>query len=208
MEVRFLSGAPKSPPLIMKSSSLTDFIFEAAALKRLKRTGWQILGENKESIAEHSFMVTVISFILARQEKVNLEKVLLMSLFHDFEEARTGDVYKLADFYTKTDKNKAIKDAFSRLKNPSDIIDLLKEYSQKQSLASKIVRDADTLSLCFELKILMEKGNKNAGEWFFANLKTLRTKTGKAISRQLKTSSSQNWWKKERRALHRLMSKK
>ena len=68
-------------------TSLIDFLFEAAALKRLKRTGWQILGDNQESIAEHTFMVCVISFVLAVKLKADFEKVLIIALFHDFEEA-------------------------------------------------------------------------------------------------------------------------
>ena len=61
---------------IMKSSTI-DFLFEAAALKRLKRTGWQILGGgNTESVAEHSFMVAVIAYVMAAGSNLNLEKIL------------------------------------------------------------------------------------------------------------------------------------
>src|SRR3989304_6332566 len=135
----------------MKSNQ-ADFLFEAAALKRLKRTGWQILGDKQESIAEHTFMVVVISYVLAKKFKVNLEKVLMMALFHDFEESRTGDVYKLADLYTKTDKKKAVKDSFSPLKNSKYMLSLVEEYNKGISIEAKLVHDADTLALCVVLK--------------------------------------------------------
>ena len=118
----------------MKLSSIVNFLFEAAALKRLQRTGWQILGDNQESIAEHTFMVCVISFVLAVKLKADLEKVLIIALFHDFEEARTGDVYKLADLYTQVDKKKAITDAFSKLPQSAKISKLIAEYEHKKTL--------------------------------------------------------------------------
>ena len=188
-------------------NNLVDFLFEAAALKRLKRTGWQILGDNKESIAEHSFMVAVIAFVLAQKLNANLEKILLISLFHDFEEARTGDVYKLADLYTKVDKKKAIQHSFSNLPKSDKITKLLEEYEQRISLEAKIVKDADTLSLCFELKQLIEKGNENAKEWLTANLDALKLEESKKIGRELMNSNSQNWWKQERNILNKIMTK-
>ena len=203
MEVRFLSGV-----LIMNTSSLVNFLFEASALTRLKRTGWQILGENNETIAGHTFMVCVISYILAVLLKADTEKTLLIALFHDFEEARTGDVYKLADLYTQVDRKKALRDAFSNLPQSAKIQKLLEDYQKKQSLEAKIVRDADTLSLCFELKQLVERGNSNAVEWLQANIGALKTSEGKKLGRQLLKSNSQNWWKKERKILHQLMKNK
>ena len=184
-----------------------DFLFQAAALKRLKRTGWQILGDNQESIAEHTFMVCIISYVLAIPSKANLEKTLLISLFHDFEEARTGDVYKLADLYTRVDKKKAVADAFSNLPKSDTISKLLGQYEQRSSLEAKIVKDADTLALCFELKLLIEKGNVNAKEWLIANLESLKLDKAKKVGRQLLNSNSQSWWQKERKILHKIMKK-
>ena len=191
----------------MKLSPLIDFLFEAAALKRLKRTGWQILGDNQESIAEHTFMVCVISFVLAVKLKADFEKVLIIALFHDFEEARTGDVYKLADLYTQVDKKKAITDAFSKLPQSAKITKLLEEYEKQKTLEAKIVKDADILALCLELKQLIEKGNQNAQEWFTANLEALKLNESKKIGQEIKEGNSQNWWQKERKILHKLLKK-
>lgn len=191
----------------IKSNNLINFLFEAATLKRLKRTGWQILGGNEESVAEHCFMVAVISFILATQLKVNVEKVLLIALFHDFSETRTGDIYKLADLYIKADEKKAIKDAFIELSNNVELIKILEEYGKGKTLEAKIVHDADTLALCLELKQLMENGNVHAKEWFEANLESLKLDYSRQLADQLKTSDSQDWWKKEREILHRRMNR-
>ena len=150
----------------MNNKKSVNFLFEAATLKRLQRTGWQILGgANKESIAEHSYMVCVISFVLAQNLKVSLEKILLMALFHDLSETRIGDIYKLADLYVNTNEKKAKHDVFSNLESDNKMLNILDEYDKKLSLEAKLVHDADTLSLILELKQLMENGNLNACDW-------------------------------------------
>ena len=189
----------------MKKNNLANFLFEAATLRRLKRTGWQILGsENQESVAEHSYMVAVISFVLAKQLSANLEKTLTMALFHDFSEGRTGDVYKLADLYVTVDEKKANNDAFS---HDSKLNEIICEYGEKKSIESQIVHDADNLALILELKQLMENGNLNAKEWFEANKERLKLKESKAIFEEIKSSNTQDWWTKERQKIHKSYKK-
>lgn len=183
--------------------NIVNFLFEAATLKRLQRTGWQILGENKESIAEHSFMVAVISFLLSQDLQADTEKVLLIALFHDFAEGRTGDIYKLSDLYVKADVMKATKDAFVNLGNYSKMVRLFEEYEEEKTLESQIVHDADTLSLMIELKQLMEKGNIHAGEWLDANMDRLQLSESKKLGKMIKSGNSQDWWKKERGVIHK-----
>ncbi|OGG20339.1 hypothetical protein A3D03_02190 [Candidatus Gottesmanbacteria bacterium RIFCSPHIGHO2_02_FULL_40_13] len=185
------------------------FLFEAATLKRLQRTGWQILGGgNQESIAEHSYMVCVISIVLAQNLKVNLEKILTMALFHDLSETRIGDIYKLADLYVKTDEKKARRDVFSNLNDDKKTLSILDEYDKKLSLESKLVHDADTLALILELKQMIENGNLNAQEWLSANINCLKLKKSKELAREMETTNSQDWWRKERKTLHRFMNGK
>ena len=185
-----------------------NFLFEAATLKRLQRTGWQILGgANKESIAEHSYMVCVISIVLAQNLKVNLEKILLMSIFHDLSETRIGDIYKLADLYVKTDEKKARRDVFSNLNDDKKTLSILDEYDKKLSLESKLVHDADTLALILELKQMIENGNLNAQEWLQANINCLKLKKSKELVREIETTNSQDWWRKERKEIHKSFRK-
>ena len=75
---------------------LVNLIYEAAVVKRILRTGWQRLGDNTENVGEHSFMTGVIAYFLAKmindrkdpRRTVNLERVMVMSIFHDFHEGR------------------------------------------------------------------------------------------------------------------------
>ncbi|OGF99460.1 hypothetical protein A2Y99_00340 [Candidatus Gottesmanbacteria bacterium RBG_13_37_7] len=188
------------------NNKLVNFIFEATTLKRLQRTGWQILGANKESVAEHSFMVAVITYVLAKELHVDLEKALLMALVHDFIETRTGDVYKLADLYVKVDTKSAIEDAFAKLEHPKKIIPLMIEYEKRKTLEAIIVHDADVLALCVELKQLTERGNKDAVEWLEANMGRLKLSQSRKLLQEVKKTNSQNWWAKERDTLHKKMN--
>ncbi len=191
-----------------KKRSAINFLFELTALKRLQRTGWQILGSGGESIAEHSYMVAMISYLLAEQTGADIEKTLLMALFHDVEEARTGDVYRLAKLYVTIDKDKARHDALINLSDGNLVPAFLNEYEQRKTLEAKIVKDADTLSLCVELKLLVEQGNAHAKEWLDANIEALQLTESKALGKALTTADSQAWWKKERHLLHQKQPKK
>lgn len=191
----------------MKKNNIVNFLFEAATLKRLQRTGWQILGENQESIAEHSFMVCVISYILAGKLKANSGKVVKMALFHDFSETRVGDIYKLADLYVKADVIKAAQDSFSNMGVNNELLSLFKEYEEEKTLEAKIVHDADTLSLCLELKLLIEHGNLHAKEWLAANVKALHLAEAKSLVLEIKNTDSQGWWKMERAKIHKSFRK-
>jgi putative hydrolases of HD superfamily len=185
------------------NKKIINFLFEAAALKRLKRTGWQILGENEESVAAHSYMVAVISYALAYEVGAKIQKVLTMALFHDFTESRMGDIYKLADGYVKGDVIKAANDAFAKVSFNKDLIILTKEYEDENTLEARIVHDADTLALCLELKQLIERGNIHAKVWFTANKDALRLDISKKIISEIENTDSQAWWVKEREKIHR-----
>ena len=92
---------------------LTKFLFEIGMLGRLKRTGPLLSGvENPETVAEHCHRATIIAYILAKIEKVDVEKVLVMSLFHDVPESRIGDINKVASRYidVKSAESKAIEE--------------------------------------------------------------------------------------------------
>lgn len=192
----------------MKKNNLANFLFEIETLTRLKRTGWQILGGgNEESIADHSYMVSVISFILATQISCDMEKVLVMALFHDASEVRTGDIYKLADKYVKADVSSAAKDAYVDIPETRKLILISKEYEEEKTTEAKIVHDADTLALCLELKQMIENGNMAAREWFIANIESLKLKESIDLAKNIKSTSSQGWWEKEREELHKLMKR-
>lgn len=192
----------RSPIAQKQTFNTVHFLFEISALKRLQRTGWQILGSGGESVAEHSYMVAMISYMLAEQTGADIQKTLLMALFHDVEETRTGDVYRLAKLYVTLKKRKARTDTLQQLPQRNRIEKLLDEYDQRKTLEAKIVKDADNLSLCLELKMRIEEGNTHAQEWLDANIDALQLTESKDLGKVLLKTDSQEWWRKERKILH------
>jgi putative hydrolase of HD superfamily len=90
---------------------LINFLFEVGMLKKTPRTGYQFLGSGKESVAEHTFRMTVIGYLLSLQEpKADSMKTTLMCLFHDLHEARTGDHNYVNKRYVQIDEAKAVED--------------------------------------------------------------------------------------------------
>lgn len=184
----------------MRRKSPVHLIYEAMVVKRTERTGWQIMGENRETVGQHIFMTSVISYFLARETGADIQKVLIMSLFHDFHESRTGDLDKIATFYVKRDTKRANTDIFSGLDD--ELADLLNEYEEKKSKEAQVVYEANILALLVELKVLLERGNNHAGEWFKSNKKRLRLPQSIQLAKELESTDSQNWWVSIRNTLH------
>ena len=193
--------------------NITNLIYEAGAVKRMRRTGWMILGDNDEGVGEHSFMTCVIAYLLAKQInadpsttlRASMETVLVMSVFHDFHEARTGDLDKIAKFYMTRDQDKANRDIFKGIDD--ELLKTLDIYEQKQTIEARIVFEANVIAFAVELKLLIEKGNVRAQEWLDANTKRLRIAEAVALADNLNKTSSQDWWITIRKTLHEEFAK-
>ena len=72
---------------------ISDFFFQIAGLKELPRSGWKIkVGLNDtESVAEHSYMMSVMAMVLSDLKSLDSEKVIKMSILHDWAESKIGD---------------------------------------------------------------------------------------------------------------------
>lgn len=189
----------------MNKKQLTNLVFEAAVVKRMLRTGWQILGDNQEELGGHVFMTAVIAYFLGKQLKANMEKVLIMAIFHDFHEARTGDMDKIAKFYMSRDQDKANKDIFAG--TDDELLTTLTEYEDKQSPEARLVYEANIIAFLVELKLLVEKGNTHAREWLDGNLTRLRIPQAVDLAKDLAKSDSHDWWKNIRKTLHEEFAK-
>lgn len=189
---------------------ITNLVYEGAVVKRLLRTGWQVLGDNQEGVGEHSFMTSVIAYFLAKeikknQEAINMETVLTMAVFHDFHEARTGDMDKIATFYMTRDQDKANRDIFSGIDD--ELLALLNTFEEKKTLEARIVYEANVIAFLVELKLLIEKGNTHAKEWLDGNLIRLRLPEAVELAKDLAETDSHAWWKNLRDTLHEEFAK-
>lgn len=136
------------------------------SLKLLERTGWAIAGINlarNESVAEHSWSTSYLSFLLAsslkfRGESIDIEKVLNMAIFHDISESRISDIPHsaiiLGGHEMRHGKETAESNAIQEILDPSShiyekVAAILAEYKEGLSLESRIVQGADLLDMLF-----------------------------------------------------------
>ena len=79
-------------------------------LLQMPRSHKRSLITSFDNIASHSYHVCVLSYCLSRTEGLSVrdsENAVVMALFHDLEEARTGDLDFISKNYTKTDEEKS-----------------------------------------------------------------------------------------------------
>jgi len=147
-------------------------------MKQLLRSGWIRAGVPKseiESLADHSWAVTVYAYFFCIQEnsmrintgkkQVNLEKTVLMALFHDFLESEYMDLDK--SFYNvinpeKIDKfieeieSSALKMIISHV-SPDIGTSLQSLFSNQDSEEYQLVKISDYYDLLVQTRYYSQK---------------------------------------------------
>jgi putative hydrolases of HD superfamily len=179
--------------------SIADFLFEVGMLKRTPRSGFQFLGTGKETVAEHSLRTAIIGFTLARMSgKLSTDRIVLMCLFHDLVEARTGDLNYVNKRYVKADEKSAVRDMTANLFFGEEIRQLAEEFEACSTPEAESANDADQLEMILQLKELGDLGNRYAGDWINAAVKRLKTDDGKKLERSILNTDFAAWWFKEK----------
>lgn len=178
---------------------LLDFISEAGMLKRVRRSGWWVLGiKDVETVADHSFRCAVIGYVMARMENVPPYKVLLMTLFNDIHEARINDLHKMAQRYIESRKaeDMAFDEQIHSLPGPirDELAGTRTEYTKQETKESIIARDADILECLIQAKEYHEHGFKEAFKFMKKAPRTLRTKSAKQLWSLAKKTNLNEWW--------------
>lgn len=102
-----------------------------------------------ETVAEHSFFVATYVMELYNDYKFDLNKAVQMAIIHDFAESFTGDI----TLSTKTMCPELVEAVSNAEKEvmfqnfPSFIYELYREYEQRTSVESLIVKLADTMQV-------------------------------------------------------------
>jgi len=180
---------------------LLNFIAEAGMLKRVRRSGWWVLGiKDAETVAEHSFRCAVIVYIIAKRENAAPYKILLMTLFNDMHEARINDLHKISERYIKLRKaeDEAFKEQISFLPKAikGELSDMNEEYKKQKTKESIIARDADILECLIQAKEYEEHGFKEAFKFTKKAPRFLKTKSAKELWSLAKRSNLNEWWEK------------
>ena len=184
-----------------KNEDLMNLVAEAGLLKRVKRSGWWVVGiKEPESVADHCFRCAVIGYVLAKMEKVCVHTVTMMCLFNDLHEARINDAHKVASRYLNYTEaeDKAFKDQIATL--PKAMKDELNqwrnEYTTQRTKESLIARDADILECLFQAKEYSDQGITQAKLFFKKAPSFLETQSAKSLWKSIKKWDSSKWWQK------------
>lgn len=188
--------------------NLTSFLFEIGNLRKVIRAHQQALlsFDLSDTIASHSYRVSLIGYFLAKELKADSNKVLKMCLLHDLEETRSSDHNWVHKKYVKVFEDEIRQDQLKNLPNSQELLKLSQEYHERETLESKIAKDADLLDEILLLREYAWQGNKEAQEWLkgkrdprnkkmTSHQKMLSTKLAKEIAEEAKRQSPSNWWK-------------
>ena len=178
-----------------------EFIAEAGLLKRVKRSGWWVVGiDEPESVAEHSFRCSVIGYVLALAEGAAPYKVLVMTLFNDMHEARINDLHKMAQRYIKLEKaeDEAFLEQTAGLpgKMRRELDGLRAEYRRQKTKESVIARDADILECLIQAKEYCEYGFSEARKFMKKAPEALRTRSARRLWRLAAKMPLNAWWER------------
>ena len=182
---------------------IANFLFEIGTMRKLIRAHRQPLltDDLSDSIASHSFRVSIIGWFLAKKEKADPYKTVMMCLLHDAGEARSNDHNYIHKKYIKVFEEEIDRDQLGTLPYP-DLFDLISEYQKRKSIEAVLAKDADLLDQVLLLREYEWQGNKEAGVWLRGKgrqrtniqLKRLKSKTAKALGKSISKGNPSDWW--------------
>lgn len=144
-----------------------DFFYLVSELKKVPRRGWiNKLGiEHPESVADHSYVMSVMAMILSDIQNLDTKKILKMALIHDLAETITGDF--MPDEISKNNKKsielESIKEILSKLpsKISEEYLQVWQEYEDCSTKESLLVHDVDKLEMAIQAMKYSAEGYPN-----------------------------------------------
>lgn len=176
------------------SQKISSFIFELGLLNNFKRSGFDFLGSSNQNIASHSFRASIISYILAKKLNADENKAVLLTLFHDVPETRTGDINYFQKQYISKNEEQAVNDIAMIIPELQSLIEMNNEFNNGDTIEAKIARDADVLELIFTLKEELDKGNTQAEIWIKGAIERLILDESRQIIHAALNMKSYDWW--------------
>lgn len=171
----FSEHKPKLFSLLNCEKKVFDFISSTSKSKKIIRAGWGEKGiANPESVAEHSFHLSVMAMIFADHFGLDREKLIKMAVLHDLCEVVTGDIIwtrgTVMDIEKKSQKEKAELAGITKI---FEIIDQAKEYKalfeemiEGKSPEAKIFWQLDKLEMAFQAMLYEKEHQIDLDEFF------------------------------------------
>ncbi|MEV0056487.1 HD domain-containing protein [Saccharopolyspora shandongensis] len=192
-------------------AEIIAFAHEAGHLKQTVRSGWLLAGvRNPESVAEHSYRVGILAFVIAACEGANPDRAATLGLFHDLPETRTADIPSVGKKYVRTTPpHDIVADQTASL--PADLAEritaVVDEHESAKTpdatLESRCSRDADKLECLLQAREYQQEGHQQLDEWVRSSTEAMTTATGKALARAALEVSPGAWWGAFARAVGR-----
>ena len=121
---------------------ISEFFYQIANLKTTQRSGWKskLNLSDSESVSEHTYMMSVMAMVLSDIKNLNTEKIIKMSLLHDWAESKIGDFMPDEIGYDKKSEleNYAMSEILESLpqKIQSNYHDIWDEFSDRDTPVS------------------------------------------------------------------------
>lgn len=187
-----------------KNKQIVNFLFEVGTMRKLPRIHQQVLlsQDLSDNIATHSYRVSLIAWFLAKLEKVDPYKTMMMGFLHDVKEVRSGDHNYIHKKYVKIFEDEISKDQLADLPF-GDLYEIDKEFEERKSKESIIAKDADLLDQILLLKEYAHQGNHEAEIWLSgkgkdnhinAQYKNLKTESAKNLGKEILEGKVSEWW--------------
>lgn len=181
---------------------ITNFLFEIGTLRKIPRFHRQTLltDDLSDTISSHTYRVTWIGWFLAKIEKVDPYKVVMMCLVHDMPEARSNDHNWIHKRYIKIFEDEIRADQLGKLPF-DDLENIASEYDERESAESKVAKEADLLDQILLLREYEWQGNKEANRWLYGpngehlQIEKMKTTVGRELAEMFYTCNPSDWWK-------------
>ena len=178
---------------------IVQFLFEMGTMRKLPRIHRQPLltDDKSDNIATHSYRVTLIGWFLAKLEKADPYKVVMMCLSHDMAEVRAGDHNWIHKRYVKIFEEEIREEQLGTLPF-KDLENLAVEYDKRASKEAVVAKDADMLDQIFLLREYIWQGNKEAQLWLEKAdiMDRFKTDNAKKLAKIIMKEQPSSWMEK------------
>jgi putative hydrolase of HD superfamily len=178
--------------------AVVAFLHEAGHLKNTPRSGWQLAGiPAPESVAEHSFRVGVLAYVIATMEGANADRSAAIALFHDVPEARTTDLHSVAKPWIDLEPDpRVVAEQTAHLPDEigAPIRALIGEFAAKETLEARCAKDADKLECLLQAKEYLAAGNPQVQPWIDSMVTAVVTSSGKRLAEAAVKTPANAWW--------------
>ncbi len=159
--------------------NVLQFMLKADRLKEVDRAGWLIAKvKNPEHDGDHSYGTAVLSYLIAKRMGLDAEKCAVMGLFHDINEAITGDIATRYDKSLMTvppeikrkmeRRNELSLAAILTGGGKTALREVLDEYHAQRTAEAKLVKQVDKLDYIVQMMLYGKKikSDKTVEEFF------------------------------------------